>query len=67
MDKIIQRMENLPSDPRKDNPLKIMGDEDGEDPTVAADMDAVIALSSSSKFSVYNDIKQKLLDKGIPA
>ena len=38
-------------------------DEDGEDPTV--DMDAVIALSSG-KFSVYNDMKQKLIDKGIP-
>ena len=41
------------------------GDADGEDPTVAADMDAVIALSSGT-FSVYNDIKQKLIDKGIP-
>ena len=38
----------------------------GEDPTVAADMDAVIALSSG-KFSVYDDLRQKLIDKGIPA
>ena len=38
----------------------------GEDPTVAADMDAVIALSSG-RFSVYDDLRQKLIDKGIPA
>ncbi|MDL2267575.1 DEAD/DEAH box helicase family protein [Desulfovibrio sp. OttesenSCG-928-G15] len=38
----------------------------GEDTTVAADMDAVIALSSS-KFSVYDDMRQKLVAWGIPA
>ena len=42
---------------------RIEPDDEGEDPT--GDMDAVIALSSG-KFSVYNDIKQKLMDKGIP-
>ena len=41
-------------------------DDSGADPTVAADMDALIALSSG-KFSVYDDIKKKLMDKGIPA
>ena len=51
-----------------DNPV-FENDEDdnsGTDPTVAADMDAVIALSSG-KFSVYDDIKKKLVAKGIPA
>ena len=43
------------------------GDEDsGEDTSVAADMDAVIALSST-KFSVYDDMRQKLIARGIPA
>ena len=41
-------------------------DDNGADPTVTADMDAVIALSSG-KFSVYDDIKKKLVAKGIPA
>lgn len=41
-------------------------DDSGEDPTVASDMDAVIALSSGN-FSVYDDMKQKLMAKGIPA
>lgn len=41
-------------------------DDSGEDPTVASDMDAVIALSSGN-FSVYDDMKQKLVAKGIPA
>lgn len=41
------------------------GDENGEDSTVASDMDAVIALSS--RFSVYDDIRNKLVARGIPA
>ncbi len=41
-------------------------DDSGTDPTVTADMDALIALSSG-KFSVYDDIKKKLVAKGIPA
>ena len=41
------------------------GDESGEDATVASDMDAVIALSS--RFSVYDDIRNKLVAQGIPA
>ena len=41
------------------------GDENGEDATVASDMDAVIALSSH--FSVYDDIRNKLVARGIPA
>lgn len=41
------------------------GDENGEDATVASDMDAVIALSS--RFSVYDDIRNKLVTRGIPA
>lgn len=41
------------------------GDENGEDATVASDMDAVIALSS--RFSVYDDIRSKLVARGIPA
>ena len=52
--------------PAPDTDLVEAGDNDGEDTTVAADMDAVIALSSS-KFSVYNDMRQKLTEKGIPA
>lgn len=38
----------------------------GEDTSVAADMDALVALSSS-RFSVYDDMRQKLLARGIPA
>ncbi|WP_298068822.1 SNF2-related protein, partial [uncultured Mailhella sp.] len=38
----------------------------GEDPTVATDMDAVIALSSGN-FSVYDDMRKKLMARGIPA
>ena len=41
------------------------GDENGEDAAVASDMDAVIALSS--RFSVYDDIRNKLVARGIPA
>ena len=41
------------------------GDDNGEDATVASDMDAVIALSS--RFSVYDDIRNKLVARGIPA
>ena len=41
-------------------------DDNGEDTSVAADMDALIALSSS-KFSVYDDMKQKLMARGVPA
>ena len=41
------------------------GDENGEDAIVASDMDAVIALSS--RFSVYDDIRSKLVARGIPA
>lgn len=40
-------------------------DDDGSDHTVAADMDELIALSSS-KFSVYDDIRNKLIAKGVP-
>ena len=42
------------------------GDDNGDDDSVSSDMDAVIALSSS-KFSVYDDMRQKLIDRGIPA
>jgi len=41
------------------------GDDDGADNTVAADMDAAVA--AGSRFSVYNDMKQKLMERGIPA
>lgn len=41
-------------------------DGNGEATDVAADMDEIIAMSSS-KFSVYDDIKAKLIAKGIPA
>lgn len=37
-------------------------DDSGEDTSVASDMDAVIALSS--KFSVYDDIRSKLVARG---
>lgn len=40
-------------------------DDDGSDQTVANDMDAVLSLGS--KFSVYDDMRQKLIAKGIPA
>lgn len=39
-------------------------DDSGEDTSVASDMDAVIALSS--KFSVYDDIRSKLVARGVP-
>lgn len=41
-------------------------DDSGEDPSVASDMDAVIALSSGN-FSVYDDMRKKLMERGIPA
>lgn len=55
-----------PEDADNDSDLVESGDDNGEDTSVAADMDAVIALSSS-KFSVYDDMRQKLMDKGISA
>ena len=41
------------------------GDDDGADNTVAADMDSCVA--AGSRFSVYDDIRQKLIERGIPA
>jgi hypothetical protein len=41
------------------------GDDDGEDATTARFMDDVVSLSA--RFSVYDDVKRKLVDKGIPA
>lgn len=41
------------------------GNEDGDDISVSLDMDACIA--ASSRFSVYDDMKQKLIEQGIPA
>ncbi len=141
MNKIIDRMENLPSDPRIDNPLKITNDarkagldyrlidptapdfidskvnqsanriydiwknsseakgtqlvfcdlstpkgkkkeekiiqhsqiddstiedDDKEVDNELVNMDEILAGSSGGKFSVYDDLKQKLIDKGIP-
>ncbi len=43
------------------------GNEKGEDVTVVKDMDEVVAALSSTKFSVYDDMRQKLIAKGIPA
>lgn len=41
------------------------GDSEGADDSVAADMDACVA--DGSRFSVYDDIWQKLMERGIPA
>jgi hypothetical protein len=41
------------------------GDDDGEDATTARFMDDVVSLAS--RFSVYDDLKRKLVDRGIPA
>jgi hypothetical protein len=41
------------------------GDEDGEDTTVARVMDDVV--SGTARFSVYDDVKRKLMAKGVPA
>ena len=41
------------------------GDSEGADDSVAADMDACVA--AGSRFSVYDDIRQKLMERGIPA
>jgi hypothetical protein len=41
------------------------GDDDGEDPTTARFMDDCVSVTS--RFSVYDDVKRKLVDKGIPA
>lgn len=41
------------------------GDDDGADSSVAADMDACVA--AGSRFSVYDDMRQKLMERGIPA
>ena len=42
------------------------GDDDGEDSTTARFMDDAVSLTTS-RFSVYDDVKRKLIDKGIPA
>lgn len=55
------------SDDAEDSERMETGDDSGEDPTVASDMDAVIALSSGSNFSVYDDMRNKLIERGIPA
>lgn len=46
-----------------------MTEDDESDDALAGDvnMDEVIAMSPGSTFSVYNDLKQKLMAKGIPA
>jgi N12 class adenine-specific DNA methylase len=41
------------------------GEDDGEDHTTAKFMDDAVVLTS--RFSVYDDVKHKLIDKGIPA
>lgn len=41
------------------------GDDDGVDTSVAADMDACVA--AGARFSVYEDMRQKLMEHGIPA
>ncbi|MDR2821021.1 MAG: DEAD/DEAH box helicase family protein [Desulfovibrio sp.] len=40
-------------------------DKDGEDATTEPNMDEFVAITS--KFSVYDDMRQKLMDRGIPA
>jgi hypothetical protein len=42
-----------------------VGDDDGEDPITAKFMDDCVSVTS--RFSVYDDVKRKLIDKGIPA
>lgn len=54
------------SDDAEDSERMEADDDSGEDPTVAPDMDAVIALSSGN-FSVYDDMRKKLMERGIPA
>ena len=54
------------SDDAEDSERMEADDDSGEDPTVASDMDAVIALSSGN-FSVYDDMRKKLMERGIPA
>jgi hypothetical protein len=41
------------------------GDDDGEDDSTARFMDDAVSLTT--RFSVYDDMKRKLIDKGIPA
>lgn len=53
-------------DDTKDSERMEWDDDSGEDSTVASDMDAVIALSSGN-FSVYDDMRKKLMEHGIPA
>lgn len=55
-----------PSDDAEDSERTEADNDSGEDPTVATDMDAVIALSSGN-FSVYDDMRKKLMERGIPA
>ena len=55
-----------PSDDAEDSERMEADNDSGEDPTVATDMDAVIALSSGN-FSVYDDMRKKLMERGIPA
>jgi len=54
------------SDDAEDSERMEADDDSGEAPTVASDMDAVIALSSGN-FSVYDDMRKKLMERGIPA
>lgn len=55
-----------PVDDAEDSEQMESDDDSGEDPTVASDMDAVIALSSGN-FSAYDDMRKKLIERGIPA
>lgn len=56
--------EAYPSDAEPGDPVE-PGDDDGVDTSVAADMDACVA--AGSRFSVYEDMRQKLMERGIPA
>lgn len=53
----------LEGDP--DTDLVESGGEDGEDISTALDMD--ICLAAASRFSVYDDLMQKLIARGIPS
>jgi hypothetical protein len=58
--------ESLSGDAEPDAPDTVeAGDDDGEDLTTTRFMDDAVVLTS--KFSVYDDVKRKLVDKGIPA
>ena len=63
--------EPLPSPSTSEEPdeaeMVEAGDDNGEDTSAAPDMDDCVAIAASARFSVYDDMKKKLIERGVPA